>query len=259
MKYWYQQPDEALSGYVRTILVLEGSGEPVEGGLPLFTNGLPVLICQTMAGDRRTQTISHLSLYGKSAPAETWNINENSSIVAYFFKPFTMASVFNIPATALAKNPVELSNWDPHKTNALRTQILYADTVVRRIEILDNLLKHLLQENARECEIVRYATDYIMLHPGKESLAVVLKELSLTERTFQRVFKKYVGVTASQYRRICQFQFSFSQVKGKNFDKLADVAYDNGFADQSHFIRAFKEFTEITPNDYLKNGLNGAK
>lgn len=259
MKYWYQQPDEAISGYVRTILVLEGSGEPVRDGLPLFTNGLPVLVCHTVADGTGTHTIRQLSLYGKSAPAETWTTNENSSVITYFFRPFTMASVFDLPATVLAKNPVDLSNWNPHRTNALRTQLLYAETVARKIEILDNLLKHLLQEHSRECEIVKYATDYIMLHPEKESLAVVLKELSLTERTFQRIFKKYVGITASQYRRICQFQLSFTQVKGKNFDKLADVAYDNGFADQSHFIRTFKEFTEISPNDYLKKGLNREK
>jgi AraC-like DNA-binding protein len=44
-------------------------------------------------------------------------------------------------------------------------------------------------------------------------------------------------------------------VKNGEFDKLTDVAYKTGFADQSHFIRSFKEFTQITPNDYLKSGL----
>ena len=69
------------------------------------------------------------------------------------------------------------------------------------------------------------------------------------------MFKKYVGVTPNQYRRICQFQVSFAQLRGKEFNKLTDVAYDNGFADQSHFIRSFREFTQITPNDYLRSGL----
>jgi AraC-like DNA-binding protein len=48
-------------------------------------------------------------------------------------------------------------------------------------------------------------------------------------------------------------------VRSKEFQTLADVAYDNGFADQSHFIRSFKEFTETTPNTYLRSGLKEKK
>jgi len=32
--------------------------------------------------------------------------------------------------------------------------------------------------------------------------------------------------------------------------KLSDVAYENGYADQSHFIRSFREFTGYTPSQY---------
>jgi AraC-like DNA-binding protein len=87
-------------------------------------------------------------------------------------------------------------------------------------------------------------------------LSLLLEELNLTERTFQRIFKKYVGITANEYRRICQFYFAFSQLKGGHFEKLTDVAYTNGYFDQSHYIRSFKEFTATTPNEYLQSGLN---
>jgi AraC-like DNA-binding protein len=48
-------------------------------------------------------------------------------------------------------------------------------------------------------------------------------------------------------------------VKGQRFEKLTDVAYDNGFADQSHFIRSFREFTNVTPNTYLRSLLSGKR
>ncbi|MES1223360.1 MAG: helix-turn-helix domain-containing protein, partial [Bacteroidota bacterium] len=178
---------------------------------------------------------------------------------ACFFKPFAMAAMFGIPTPRLAKSPIDLCNWNAHKTNAIKTQLFYATTTLLKIKLLDNLLVHQLQQNKKECTIIKYATDEIMCNPGTEILSEIQNKLNLNERTFQRIFKKYVGITPSQYRRICQFQLSFSQLRAKEFDKLTDIAYENGFADQSHFIRSFREFTQITPNDYLNSGLKVKK
>jgi methylphosphotriester-DNA--protein-cysteine methyltransferase len=170
-----------------------------------------------------------------------------------------MASVFDIPASELINDSIDLSRWNAHKTNALNTQLLYALDTSGKIQVLDNLVIHQLQENHKQCEIVRVATDAIMNDSSTEILATLLNSLNLNERTFQRIFKKFVGVTPSHYRRICQFQLSFAQLRAKEFDKVTDVAFDNGFADQSHFIRSFKEFTQTTPNNYLKSGLKKKK
>jgi len=151
--------------------------------------------------------------------------------------------------------PIDLSYRSPHTINALRTQLMYAADTGRKVEVLDNLLIHQLQINKHACEVIKYATDEMMYNPGTEILSLLLNKLNLNERSFQRMFKKYVGVTPNQYRRICQFQLSFTQLRGKAFNKLTDVAYDNGFADQSHFIRAFREFTQATPQEYLRFGL----
>ena len=33
---------------------------------------------------------------------------------------------------------------------------------------------------------------------------------------------------------------------------MTTVAYDFGYADQSHFIREFKDFSGVTPKEFLK-------
>ena len=255
MKHWYQQPHKLITDYVRTVLILEGFSESDTNDLPIFTNGMSALFCKTEKDQSGNEKIIQLALFGKTVPEEYWIVSTNETIISYFFKPFALASMFNTNAARLLDSPIDLGNWHAHKTNALKTQLIYAPATSRKIEVLDNLLIQQLQQHKRECEIINYATDQIMFDPGTEILSEMLSKLDLNERTFQRMFKKYVGVTPNQYRRICQFQLSFYQLRSKDFNKLTDIAYDNGFADQSHFIRSFKEFTQITPNDYLKSGL----
>lgn len=259
MNYRYHKAHPLLSEYVRTVLILEGSAEPDPHRLPLFTNGMPALLCRTEKDEEGKEQISMLSLHGQSTPPECWSEHEHTTVIAYFFKPFALATLFNVPAAVLKETPMNLSQWSPHKTNALKTQLIYSELTEQKTEALDALLIHQLKEHQKECDTIRYATDQILFNSGTEILSDLLKQMNVGERTFQRMFKKYVGVTANQYRRICQFQLSFSQLNSGKFDKLTDVAFDNGFADQSHFIRSFREFAKTTPHSYLKSGLDTKK
>lgn len=230
MNYQYQKPHPSISEYVRTVLVLDGFAEPGISNLPLVTQGMPALLC------KESYNKCTLTLFGKSVPPEQWEVGENTSIAAYFFKPFSMACFFNVDAKKLVTAPVKLPD------------------INNRAEVDQHLIRY-FEANKKQCEIIRRATDFIMLNPNTEVLSELLTMLGLTERTFQRIFKKFIGITPSQYRRICQFDQSFMQLRTKDFEALSDIAFDNGFADQSHFIRTFKEFTDTTPKTYLKEGL----
>jgi AraC-like DNA-binding protein len=258
MKHRYAKPNKTLTEYVRTVLIMEGFSKTDSNDLPVWTNGIPTLFCKTEKNKDNYENVAQLALFGKS-PADVWTVDKQTTIISYFFKPFAVAGLFNIPANKLSEKPFDLSILYPHKYTALKTQLIYATDTLRKIEVLDNLLIQQLNENQQVCKIIQYATDQIMNNSGKEIISEILATLTLNERTFQRIFKKYVGITPTQYRRICQFQQSFGQLQEKQFNKIAEVAYDNGFADQSHFNRSFKEFTQTTPTDYLIKGLTEKK
>ncbi|HEX5153284.1 MAG TPA: AraC family transcriptional regulator [Parafilimonas sp.] len=255
MQHHYHKPHPSITSYIRTVLIVEGSAEPGTSRQPLFTNGMPALVCRTEKDQVGNEQVIQLTLFAKSTPPECWLVEENATVIAYFFKPFSMAAIFNMPVNKLMAAPPDLGLWNPHKTNALKMQLMYASSTAGKKEVLDNLLIYQLQMNKWECEIIRCATDEMMNNSGTEILSALIHKLNLNERSFQRLFKKYVGITPNQYRRICQFQLSFTQLRGNDFNKLTDVAYNNGFADQSHFIRSFREFTQTTPQEYLRSGL----
>jgi AraC-like DNA-binding protein len=249
MKYSYHKPHLLLQKYVQSILVLEESKDDSPSDLPLFTNGMPALLCEIKEGT------NEFTLFGESIPSEKWEINPNTLLIAFFFKPFSLTTIFRLSAKALKEKPVVLNLWNSQKTIALNLQLCYCKSTDEKIEILNHFVLSEFQSNQRDCELIKFATDLILENPNGDVFVNILQELNLTERTFQRIFKKYMGITANQYRRICQFHFSFFQLKGNYFNHLSDIAYANGYFDQSHYIRSFKEFTKTTPKDYLEFGL----
>jgi len=249
MNYRYKKVNPQLNEYVRTVLLLDGSDRSGLYDLPLFTEGMPTLLCKTENNNNQ------ITLFGQSVPDDKWATGNNSCLIAFFFKPFTISTIFNLPAQQLKGKPLELNLWNAQKAMALNLQLFYSKSIEEKIEILNHFILSQVRSNHVKCDIIRYATDKMMQESNADVLSQILQELHLTERTFQRIFKKYVGITANEYRRICQFYFAFSQLKGRHFDKLTDVAYYNGYFDQSHYIRSFKEFTDTTPGDYLQFGL----
>src|ERR1041385_2497497 len=187
MKHWYQKPHPLISDYVRAVLVIDGSLEPDPSSPPLVTNGMAALFYRD----------GNLTLFGRSVPSECWHVGNHQKIAAYFFTPFAAPVMFNMDAKKL--EVVELGSID--------------------INAIDDLLIGKINPN---CKIIKYATDQIMLDPSTEILPAIVKKLDINERTFQRIFKKYVGITASQYRRICQFQSTFTELRTQNFQSLTD-------------------------------------
>jgi AraC family transcriptional regulator len=83
------------------------------------------------------------------------------------------------------------------------------------------------------------------------SLSELSTALSLHPVTISRNFPKYFACTLGKYARKVKIEKAIGLI-GQSRDSLADIAYQCGFADQSHFIRAFKNATGFLPGEFKK-------
>ena len=160
-----------------------------------------------------------------------------------------MVSLFGIQATELTDNLIDLTLL--LNNSVLQERLLNTKTITEKLFLLDDYIIALIKKTKSGTDKIVYATEIISHNPISKILSQVQKELFIIERTFQRWFEKNVGVSPNLFRRISQFKKAFQQLNNRQFQHLSDIAFDNSYADQSHYIRAFKEFTSITPTDYL--------
>jgi transcriptional regulator GlxA family with amidase domain len=69
---------------------------------------------------------------------------------------------------------------------------------------------------------------------------------NLSERQLERLFLDRVGITPKLYMRIRRFRSVLNHLEdpvGPERPRLADVAASYGYADQSHMVRDFHDFS----------------
>lgn len=84
------------------------------------------------------------------------------------------------------------------------------------------------------------------------SLEELAKLAGLSPNYLCRAFRNYTGKTIFTYLLEHRIQAAMRQLRQSN-DKIAAIAYENGFCDLSHFNRTFKRFIGVSPGKYRKS------
>jgi AraC-like DNA-binding protein len=92
--------------------------------------------------------------------------------------------------------------------------------------------------------------DLIFSSNGLVTVAEMAAAAGVSGRQLERLFKKYIGLSPKYYARIIRFNHIFQLIKSKE-NSWAEIVYQSGYYDQSHFIHNFKAFTGEDPSAYF--------
>ncbi|SHN27538.1 helix-turn-helix domain-containing protein [Mucilaginibacter sp. OK098] len=249
-------PHPSIAAYVSNIVVIENNNIYREAILPLIANGSPSItfqITDTGLIINSNKNNNNLVLYGQNIKPIELYTRGYVVVIAYFLYPHILKNLFGIDAKELTDIGLDLSLTEPAREMSLKEQLLNATSLDKRLQLMNSYVLKLSGLNKLSINNpISFATQTIQKSKGLISLTNVQKELYVTERTLQRLFEFHVGVSPKTFSRICQFHSALQQLSQNQFSGMADVAYENGYADQSHLIRAFNEFTNCSPLEYLK-------
>ncbi|HZG26650.1 MAG TPA: AraC family transcriptional regulator [Chitinophagaceae bacterium] len=251
MKYGDVTPPASISEYVDRILVIEDFKVMHPFTIPLFANGCPTLLFQTKKALLNKEPAGHFTMFGQTVKPGALTIAEDFTLIAYFFKPHALVSLFNVAGVELSDSYVDANLLQTSDIHRLQEQLLNSASSADMLSLLNKHISTLISRKKTDASKIHRATNLIRNNITKGSLRCVQENLYITEKTLLRMFEKHVGISPRLYKRICQFNAAFQQLSRRKFMKLTEIAYHNNYADQSHFVRSFREFTNITPSEYL--------
>lgn len=139
------------------------------------------------------------------------------------------------------------------KENAeqISQEIIHAKTIDERIGIIERFLLNRLNNKATIDNIVKSTIDAMFSSNGSRSLNAILKDDLQKRRQLERNFKKQIGISPKQLSKAIRLQATLKLLLSQTRETLTNIAYENEYYDQPHFIKDFKEFTGITPKKFL--------
>lgn len=248
-------PNDQIALFVKNISVFEESDSHKKTILPFFADGYPGLLFQQTQNGLRVnphdKQMPELFLYGQTIKPIELVMEGAYKLIIFQLYPFVLRHFFGVNPKDINDNCYDLSVIP--KITATVAQLQQQPDFEKRITILSEFL--LTQFNAKKEQLdftVREAIQIILDHNGQLGIGDLCEILQQNERTLERKFNTEVGVSPKQFSKIIQFQQSYEQITGTDFEKLTDIVYANGFSDQSHFIKIFKAFTGKTPKHFTK-------
>jgi AraC-like DNA-binding protein len=261
MTYYEFKPGKPLQQYVKCYYVYESATQAAFEDTVFPCGSMEIVFnlgtgnWQTGVGDAFVTTPA-IELWGQLIrPLSVRSIGRNTMLGIRFF-PHAAASIINDNINGFNNQVVDYNDVMGKTIRTLHMQLLDPGTWNKRIALVEAFL--LQQLSLAEKRLHKVAAVNQMMRELRQNdlfytMENVASRFGISARYMQQLFAQYTGLSPKLYSQITRFQNSLQLVRAGN-TSLTSIAYECGYADQSHFIKEFKTFTGSTPSGYsMKN------
>jgi transcriptional regulator GlxA family with amidase domain len=119
--------------------------------------------------------------------------------------------------------------------------------------MLASFLRKCLVPHKHKAKDVDTAVSIINQSCGNIRIKDLQKHCKMSERTLERSFKEQLGVSPKEYARLIRFKSTLQHLLAHPDTNLAALAYNFGYADQSHLNKDFQHFVAANPEKVLED------
>ncbi len=263
MRYIRQPPPVALRDSVDHLwCIADGPTYSAERILPTGTTELVINLSAdviTITNHHGAQRFSGIAVCGPYTRAFDIDAREYTAMVGVHFKPGGARTVLGVPTRDLHGSHVDLEALWNRAAADLRSQVCESNSVTQRLALVEH---ELLRRSDGDCGLTREVAFAVRaLSAGRQpSIESVVREVGLSHRRLVQLFTTQVGMPPKRFARLQRFRRAHDAISSALFPPhWSTFAVEHGYADQSHMIREFQEFSGMTPAHQLQHSAYVAK
>ena len=243
------KPREELRPYVRYYWTLK-SDEPFRVltfpiGCPqiIFHRGTPLYIPELSSRQNKFTVSGQVNF-----PAHIASDGNTEMIVAVFY-PHTIGLFIGTAPSGFYNQEISGHDLENRHLNLIANRIFECDDSESAIQLMEQWLTVRIKP-LLNIKRIGASLSTMLFNPSTQ-VGRLAEIACLGMKQFERLFRECVGMNPKEYGRIVRFQRALRMMQLGSRD-YADIAYTNGYADQSHFIREFRQFSSLTPKQLVE-------
>ena len=257
MKFLFKSPAIPLKPFVRHYWYFKINITEVPFKQVSFPYGAFELICylQNPNSMSWTGTEVHFSepdifYAGQLTRSFTMSFDKPCVCVGASLYPWVGNLLYNIPANEFTNELLPLDRLE--SSNNLYEQLMSCENINGLFDQLDKyLLKRLLskQVDLLICDLAKQ----IIREPVRDTIRQNFPTINLSRRRIEQRFKENTGLTMGSFARKARFQKAVDLMESQvPANMLTEIGLHAGYYDQSHFISDFKEFSGLSPKQFIR-------
>jgi AraC-like DNA-binding protein len=195
-------------------------------------------------------------IYGQTQTFSKVVSDADFGAFGFYLYPHALPQLFCIPANEVTNQSADVKTFFGKDGEVLEEKIMLATNNDQRLKLVCHFLEARLK-NVRTAYTKFFSSATLLSGSGEIASVKALADRSfLSVRQFERRFKEFSGFSPKLFLRITRFNSLLNRVfEGQS---LAQIAYEGGYYDQSHFIHDFRKFSGCSPKAYFRPGILAA-
>lgn len=181
--------------------------------------------------------------------------DQQLELAGVHFRPGGAWPFFGIPMDALSERNVPLEDLWSRTATELTERLAEAPTPAARLSLLGTFFLDRLARGRASHRAVRATLRRVFSEDDTpESISSIVASSGLSHRRFIELFRREIGLTPHDFKRVQRFQRAFSLSRRSPQASSAQLAMHAGYFDQSHWLLECKKLTKMSPSSLLLSG-----